>query len=149
MKTRVMTNVGLVVGALILVLNAACSPALPSQVEAAQPESGPEEAVEAFYGWCSDYPGSPLVDDAIRRHPAVTEALVEKIHGIVDSFDDRGGYDPVLCAQDVPSSFTAELMEESMDSASVSVTTSFEGHQIFVGLQRVDGVWMIADITCP
>jgi hypothetical protein len=136
-------------GTLLIVMSVACSRALPGQVEAAQPDLGPEETVEAFYEWYSHYPGNPLVDGALRTHTGVTEGLVEKVYGIVDSFDDKGGYDPVLCAQDVPSSFEAEVNDQSEDSASTSVSTSFEGHQIFVGLQRVGGVWMIADITCP
>ena len=149
MKTESRVAIGMALGALLLVMSAACGTALPGRVEAAQPELGPEETVEAFYAWYSQYPGNPLVDGALRTHPSVTESLVEKVYGIVASFDDRGGYDPVLCAQDVPSSFAAELIDESADSASVSVATSFEGHRIFVGLQEVGGAWVIADITCP
>lgn len=148
MKTRRKAS-AVACGLLLVVLGTACGPALPGRVEAAQPDLGPQEIVEAFYAWYSHYPGNPLVDGALRTHSGVTEGLVEKVYGIVDSFDDKGGYDPVLCAQDVPSSFAAEIIDESADSASALVTTSFEGHRIFVGLQRVDGAWMIADITCP
>jgi len=149
MKATCGTVVGVVFGALLIFLSAACGSALPGQVEAAQPDLGPTEAVEAFYEWYSHYPGNPLVDGALRMHTGVTEALLDKVYRVVDSFDDKGGYDPVLCAQDIPSSFTAELIDESGDSASTLVTTSFEGHRIFVGLQKLDGAWMIADITCP
>ncbi len=149
MKTRRKASIGMVCGMLLVVLSAACGSAPPGRVEAAQPDLGPDESVEAFYDWYSHYPGNPLVDGALRTHSGVTEGLVDKVYGIVDSFDDKGGYDPVLCAQDVPSSFAAEIIDESVDSASTLVTTSFEGHRIFVGLQKVDGAWMIADITCP
>ncbi len=61
---------------------------------------------------------------------------------------DRGGYDPFLCAQDIPDSVTVDEATISGDTASVAVHTSFAGHAFQVDLKLVDGQWKISDIIC-
>jgi hypothetical protein len=111
----------------------------------------PEQVVESFYWWYAGYPGNPLADGAYRSSGNLTGEFIQKIDEIVASFD-RGGYDPFLCAQDVPEEFTLdEPATVSEDKASLVVHTSFEGHVFTVELRQVDGCgrWQISDVICP
>jgi len=111
----------------------------------------PEQVVESFYGWHIGYiqnVGNPLADGAYRSSEYLSEEFVRKADGIIASFDE-GGYDPFLCAQDVPGEFTVEEAVVSGDGASLAVHTSFEGHTFTVELRQVDGRWKISDVICP
>ena len=121
-----------------------CSPA-PASSEAMS--VAPETVVESFYNWYLGYPGNPLVDGAYRSSEYLTTEFVRKADEIIASFD-KGGYDPFLCAQDIPESFAVNEAVISGDEAGVVVHTSFEGHMFTVDLQRVDGQWKITDIIC-
>lgn len=151
MNTRVKLRFATAVGLLLLMACAACtSPTVVSESAAAAPERPePEEAIADFYAWYTHYPGNPLVDGALSTSPMVTAGLVENVETILRSFDGRGGYDPVLCAQDIPNTFIVEVTDRSVDSASAVVRTEFESHEIYVGAVNVDGEWRIADVTCP
>jgi len=110
----------------------------------------PEGAVEGFYGWYLWYAqnaGNPLVDGAYRSSEYLTEAFMQQVDELIASFD-KGGYDPFLCAQDVPESFTLGEVVGSEDQASVVVQTSFESHAFTVELSEVDGWWAISDVVC-
>lgn len=106
-----------------------------------------EAAAEAFYEWYADYPGNPLVDRAYQTSDLLTEGLVEKVDQILASFE-KGGYDPFLCAQDVPSSFIVGEATVDGDRASLVVHTSFEGHAFTVELQKLEGRWLLSDVIC-
>jgi hypothetical protein len=137
---------------LLIVASAACSTGVPvpEEVAAAPAEPTPEDAIEGFLQWYARYPGNPLADGILATNPAVTEGLIEKVDAILASFEDSpGGHDPILCAQDRPQSFSVEVTDRSVDSAAAVVHTEFEGHRIYVGVVKVDGQWMIADVTCP
>jgi hypothetical protein len=114
---------------------------------ASEPPTGerPEEMVEWFYTNYLNYPGNPLVSRAFLSRATMTDDFVEKVSEILSSFE-RGGYDPILLAQDVPESVAVGTAEIEGDRASVRVTTSFEGHVLLVRLQQEAGVWKIADI---
>jgi hypothetical protein len=73
--------------------------------------------------------------------------LEEKVDEIIASFD-KGGYDPFLCAQDIPESFTVDEGVISGKEANLVVHTTFEGHVFTIDLQQVDEQWKIADISC-
>jgi hypothetical protein len=80
--------------------------------------------------------------------------LIEKVDGIIDSFD-RGGYDPFLCAQDVPGEFAVEDAAVSGEEASVVVHgvwnpgTEYESmNDVKVSLLLMEGEWRIADVAC-
>lgn len=107
----------------------------------------PERAVAAYYRWYLDYAGNPLVDRAYRQSEYLTAGLVEKVDGILDAFEGSG-YDPFLCAQDVPESLSAETVAGMLAEASVLVRTSFEGHEFTVALVLVDGRWLLDDVLC-
>lgn len=138
--------------ALLILALAACSPEapVPEEVVAAPAEPMPEDVIEGFLRWYAGYPGNPLADNVLASNPVVHESLVEKVDAVLASFENNpGGYDPILCAQDRPRNFRVELMDRSAGSASAAVHTEFEGHKIYVGVSKVDGEWMIADVTCP
>lgn len=118
----------------------------------------PEEAVQGFYDWylaASAYDESagsrltPLTDGRYRSSEYLTEEFVQQVDEIFTSFENsKGGYDPFLCAQDVPESFTVGEAVVSGDTATLAVHTSFEGHAFTVALQRVDGLWRMGDVLC-
>jgi hypothetical protein len=129
-----------------------CSPA-PTLSEAMS--ATPETVVESFYNWYVGYPGNSLVDGAYRSSEYLTPEFVQKVDEIVASFDE-GGYDPFLCAQDIPGELTVEKAVASGEGASVVVHeiwnpgTQYELiHDVTVALRLVDGQWKISDIICP
>jgi hypothetical protein len=122
--------------------------------EASAAVEGPEAVVTNFYRWYTGYPGNPMVDRVYRSNEYLTGGLIEKVDGIIDSFD-RGGYDPFLCAQDVPGEFAIEGAAVLGEEASVVVHgiwnpgTQYEStNDVNVSLRLVDGEWRIADVTC-
>ncbi|MFP3897642.1 MAG: DUF3828 domain-containing protein [Anaerolineales bacterium] len=121
--------------------------------EPAQPVAeAPEAVVEAFYSWYLDYSsetGNPMVDEAYKSSEYLTDAFVQEVDELLASFEG-GGYDPFLCAQDVPQEISVVEMNFSGDhEAQVGVQTSFEGHSFDVLLQREGDQWKIADVICP
>lgn len=130
---------------------AACGPAPEAAAEAA----GPEAVVEEFYSWYLDYIGdrasgefrNPLVDKAYRDSELLTPAFVTSVDELLASFD-RVGYDPFLCAKDIPESVSVSEVAVSGDEASAMVETSFAGHSFEVELEMVEGEWLISDVVC-
>lgn len=119
-----------------------------AQGQAGEP-ADPEAALRAFYDWYLEYAqssGNPLVDRAYAESDYLTDSFVTNVDEILDSFE-RGGYDPILCAQDVPESVSISAVEVESDSATAQVSTSF-GNSFQVQLARFDGVWLISDIIC-
>jgi hypothetical protein len=118
--------------------------------------TSPEDAVQSFYAWyltSSAYDENtgerlnPLADGRYASSPYLTEGLVQKVDAIVAAFD-KGGYDPFLCAQDVPESFSLGEPVVSGEIARVAVRTSFEGHAFTVALLREAGGWKMSDVLC-
>jgi hypothetical protein len=122
----------------------------------------PEAVVTGFYDWYLGYIGdpasieirNPLVDGAYRSSAYLTEEFLQRVDEIVASFD-KGGYDPFLCAQDIPRSFTVDAALGLGEEATVVVHeiwnpgTEFESVlDVTVTLRVVDGVWKIADVAC-
>lgn len=113
----------------------------------------PSGTVEAFYNWYLDYIGeprteemrNPLVDRAYRRSAYLTRDFVAEVDATLAGFE-RGGFDPFLQAQDIPSSFEVSEAEIEGDSATVQVTTSFPGHVLNVRLIRQGDEWLIDEI---
>jgi hypothetical protein len=119
------------------------------QLEGPMPTT-PEGTVQGFYSWYLWYvrnTGNPLADGAYRSSEYLTWPLIEKIDQIVASFD-KGGYDPFLCAQDIPDSFTIDAVEIVGDTARVTVRTNFEGHAFTLSLVRMGERWAIDDVAC-
>jgi len=110
----------------------------------------PEGAVSGFYGWYLWYArevGNPLVDGVYRSSEYLTAGFVRQVDDLLASFE-QGGYDPFLCAQDIPESYAFDAATISGDRATVTVHTSFEGHNFVVELGRFDGRWAIDNVAC-
>jgi len=109
----------------------------------------PESVVQDFYTWYLDYAEgrNPLVDAAYRSHSLLTERFIAEVDELLASFD-KGGYDPFLCAQDIPTFFRITEMTVAGQKASIVVETSFQDHRLGVELEQFDGYWRIDDIVC-
>jgi hypothetical protein len=123
------------------------SPALAGEISKPA-AAAPDDVVREFYGWYLDYSGeggdrrSPLADAAYRSSDDLTGACVARVDTVLTSFD-KGGYDPFLLAQDVPTSIDVGVVEIFENVAHVPVETSFAGHAFLVTLIREDGAWKI------
>jgi hypothetical protein len=116
--------------------------------------AAPDVVVERFYNWYLSYPGNVLAEGAHRSSELLTEEFVDGVDTTVASFQ-QGGYDPILCAQDVPGEFTVDGAVVSGEKATVvvhqlwNVGTEHEfAREVVVKLQMVDGSWLISDIIC-
>lgn len=121
----------------------------------AQARSEPTEVVNSFYSW---YLASMQFDPEagerklpteaeIEARPELSNELLSRRLEVLASFGDVGGYDPLICAQDVPTDFQSELLELSEEEALVRVTTSFEGHSFSVRLVPAEN-WQMAQVIC-
>jgi len=141
---------------LALVL-AAVAPAACAADESQPPldtaASSPEDTVRAFYDWYTDYigdraaPRNPMVDRAYRDSPYLTDDFEARTDALLDGFMG-GGFDPFVCAQDVPTSFDLDPAVTSNGAAAVTVHTEWTGHSFEVRLVDVDGGWLIDDVVC-
>ncbi|NPV07348.1 MAG: DUF3828 domain-containing protein [Anaerolineae bacterium] len=129
---------------LVAVLGLAAWIGYPQLTGAAPANTTPSETVEAFYSW---YIGLPMdqINTAYKDSDYLTEGFVQKVEQIRASFD-RGGYDPILLAQDIPNEVKAVEETVSGDTALVRVETSFAGHSFLVELTQVGGEWRISDV---
>jgi len=116
---------------------------------AAPTAMAPEQVVRAFYDLYlgSAAQGSLLGRGSYRDMPYLSPEFIEKVERLVASFD-KGGYDPFLCAQDVPGEVAVDQAVVSGDQASVVVKSTFPGHSLTVKLERRAGQWWIVDIVC-
>jgi hypothetical protein len=125
-------------------------PAAPTVASPA--ELGPAETVAAFYAWLIAYttggaegPRNPLVDGAYRDTGYVSAEMAQRVRA---ASDGQGGFDPFLCAQDVPAEVLPVEVRESGDDAAVDARTSFEGHRFTVALRRHGTGWQIVNVIC-
>lgn len=111
----------------------------------------PDQVVERFYSWYFRYildVGNPLVDRAYRSSEYLTAELIQRVDGVQ-------GFDPFLCAQDIPGGFSVGLAEGSAEEARVPLhtiwnpDTEYESiRDLTVVLQLVEGQWRIAEVRC-
>jgi len=128
-------------------------PIVPAPPAQAGPVASPEQVVEAFYRWYLNQ-DSVLADRTYRDSEYLSAAFVPKVDGILDSFEG-GGYDPFLCAQDIPGTVTADKAVIAGDEATVVVHqiwnpgTEYETiRDLTLVLRQVDGQWRIDNILC-
>ena len=129
------------------------------QTESAQ-DVTPQEIVADFYNWYLEYVNAgrgdiaemrnPLVDGAYRTCGYLTGTFIQEIDETLASFD-KGGFDPLLLAQDIPESVEAGETVMVGDEASVVIQMFWSGNptptERTVTVKQVDGQWKIADIT--
>lgn len=107
----------------------------------------PEQVVQEFYSWYIDYAQSanPLVDKAYRSATDLAPAFIARM----DEFTAGPMmFDPILCAQDVPTSISTTAAVIDGATATVRVDTSFAGHAFDVQLVQDGKVWQITDVIC-
>ncbi len=134
--------------------------ATPFEIPVIDPPVGPDTAgsvVLAFYEWYLDYigePGSdnfrnPMVDKAYHDTPYLTDSFVGHIDELLDGFiETGGGYDPFLCAQDIPTEMTPDITFARSGMTSVVVRSSFPNQMVTVDLKQEGDSWRISNITC-
>jgi hypothetical protein len=136
---------------LALALVFAMMPAVPAL---GQPNENADQVVAKLFDWYTSYPAnnggnSPLADKAYRQSPYLTADFVERVDGILTSFT-TGGFDPFLCAQDVPERFEFDPANFSADHAKVTARGVYSGgnSSFVVGLRIENNAWKIWDVTC-
>ena len=115
-------------------------------------EPAPARVVSDFYSWYLGYIRgeeglrNPLVDGAYRDCGYLTDRFVDEIERTLASFD-KGGFDPILMAQDVPERVEAGEAAVTSDEASVTVQMFWGNNptpsERTVKLVLVDGGWKI------
>lgn len=113
----------------------------------------PEEVVQSFYAWVVDWEYDPQQnaprppEGKYYERLEVAPELVYHVERTIASFDGKGGYEPLLCAQDIPESIQVGEATIAEDQASVLVTTSFDTHFSVTLIQR-EGQWKIQKVEC-
>ncbi len=115
------------------------------------PTASPEQTVKSFYDDWIKYQGAgnPISDRIYQESQVVTDELVKKLDSIIYSFE-FGGYDPVICAQDIPQSFKVELKSKNNDLAILQIEQDFYGSINFISVEtiKIGKEWKINDIIC-
>jgi len=114
-----------------------------------KPKESPEKVVLNFYREWVEYEGNPMVDKIYKDNSLVRAEFSEEIDRIISSFD-KGGYDPILCAQDKPESATIKNISVDNDNASVILLQDFSSQQknIQVNLIKENNQWQISEVIC-
>ncbi len=110
-----------------------------------QETTHPEQVVQEFYKWYLSYQGNPLSSRAFRSSPQLSQNMIDNLERAL-----QGGlmFDPVLCAQDKPTTIQTSPAQISGGEALVQVKTSFADHSFVVKLVQVDGDWLIDQVEC-
>jgi hypothetical protein len=109
----------------------------------------PEQTVSRFFTDWIGYKGNPLVDRYYAESSLVSRSYSDKVDAILASFD-KGGFDPILCAQDLPEGIKIINTAVEGEKALVAIEKIFSGGNQMseVYLERQDGKWLISDIVC-
>lgn len=116
----------------------------------------PLQVTENFYQEWISYSGeppvrNPVTDRIYQRSEYATDGLKNKMDKIINSFGETpGGYDPVLCAQEKPESFSAEQVKTTEQTVEVLVKEDFYGKikEVKVSLVLENNAWKIDNIEC-
>ena len=91
---------------------------------------------------------NPLVNRGYTDFEALSPKFIVQVDELLASFE-FGGYDPFLCAQNIPEAIQVDKVQTTKDTAEIKVSSSFENHQFTVLMKLVEGTWLINDIKCP
>jgi putative hemolysin len=117
----------------------------------------PEGTVQLFYAWYADALRRRFKDDAVDTDFHNSDLLTDSFKQHLDEmraaaeaeFPEMGlGYDPLLCAQDVPYHVTPDQALIDGETAALTAHTSFMNHIITVDLQNTEAGWRISNVTC-
>ena len=110
----------------------------------------PHTVVQEFYNEWIEQKGSALLDETYKNDDRLTSTLIQEIEGMRSSFEN-GGYDPILCAQDFPNSFSLDTASTDNNQSTAYVAMDFGGNiqTVTVGLILDSQTWKINSITCP
>jgi hypothetical protein len=133
------------------------APAAPSPIPAptiVSPDGlNPVDVVTEFYRWYLAYinsgtggPRNPVAGGAFRETGYVAPEFAQQVEAAAAGA--MGGFDPFLCAQDVPSEVIPVGVRDGETGAAVDVRTSFEGHKFTVALQQSEAAWRIINVIC-
>lgn len=102
----------------------------------------PEQVTENFYRWYIDCQERKQEECTWEKSEYVSEQLIKATESV-------RGYDPILCAQDVPKKFTIGNAEIVGDYAVVPVTEEFyEPQTLKVELGLINNQWKITNVIC-
>lgn len=121
-----------------------------------QMPTNPEAVVEEFYAGYLDSFGdpangtfrSPLADKEYQESAYLTPSFIGHVDEILAGFENQSGYDPFLCAQNVPQEVRADGVYYHGTQASVVMRTSFPNHFFSVDVYQSGETWLIGNITC-
>jgi hypothetical protein len=113
----------------------------------AQRPLGAGETVTAFYALYLDMAqqGNPLADGRYAHMPFLSAEFVAEAEAALAGMG-KGGFDPILHAQDVPLWVDVDSESVQEDQALVTAHTSFEGHRLEVELAQRNSAWEILAI---
>jgi hypothetical protein len=122
----------------------------------AETSSQPDAVVQDFYACYlneigesgSEASHNPLTEKAYHDSAYLTLSFIDRVDQILAGFDGQGGYDPLLCAQDIPQVMSTDGTFFHNGRASVVMRSSFFNHFLTVDLQEVGDDWKIDNITC-
>jgi hypothetical protein len=116
----------------------------------------PQDVVSGFYGWYLKYIDhggemrNPLVDGAYRERDELAPAFVGEIDRILATMD-KGGYDPILMAQDIPERIVVGKATVTGDAAQVKIEMFWHGNptpsERTVTLSLAEGRWVITGVS--
>jgi hypothetical protein len=118
--------------------------------------SNPEDVVAGFYAWYLESFGdpaegtfrSPLADEVYQDSEYLAPSFIGYVDEVLASFDGMSGYDPFLCAQDVPQEIISQGTFYHNGHASVVIQSDFPNHFFTIDLQKDGEEWKIGNITC-
>lgn len=113
----------------------------------------PKQVVDEFYNWYLRYvtngagSGNALSARAYRSSDLLMPEFITKVDTILETSEINGpGYDPFLCAQNVPPSLAVDDVVVSGDAATVWI--SYQSLSFTASLTRFADDWKITDIKC-
>jgi hypothetical protein len=108
-----------------------------------------QAVTDDFYGWYVDYTktqGNPLSTRAYQDSDLLAWSLIQTTNRILE---EGIAFDPFLCTQDYPDSYTTALVSSDERHASVRVTTLPIDQSFTVSLIQTGAVWQIDAVNCP
>jgi hypothetical protein len=113
----------------------------------------PEAVTEDFYNWyfacLQNHFKNPAEKSPQEDCPYSSQKSISQ--NLVQTLASRVGYDPVLCAQDLPSRIAIDKATISNEMAEVAVHAYYEvsgDNSITVNLRLIEDTWKISNITC-